>query len=84
MTAKAKGLFDAFNRAAPRWSDALFEEVFQIAGESSGYQDVKALVLEAEDQGQYPAVVENYAKELKNRHGNLPMEFWEIGRKYQI
>jgi len=84
MNGVVRQLFDAFDRAVPHWSDALFEEVFQIASAASCYHDVKELILEAEALGAYSKAVEHYARELKKRHGDLPVELLGIGAKYKI
>lgn len=85
MTKVVERLLSIFNSASKQsWTYADLENAL-IGNEGvDGYQDVKEIILEADANGIYPRVVENYVRTLKAAHGNLPCELERLGIKYKV
>lgn len=85
MTTKQKHILSLYSKMNPNtWSYADLEDsMVQLAG-CKGYQDVKPIILEADQVGIWLGVISNYLQTNKDAHGNLSMEFDHLASKYGI
>lgn len=85
MTKVTSSLLNVFNSASKgTWTYADLENAL-IGNEGvDNYQDVKEVILEADENVSLANVVEHYLRTLKAVDGNLPIELVRLGEKYKV
>lgn len=85
MTTKQKHILNLYGKMNPNtWSYADLENSMMLLAGCRDYQDVKSIILEADQAGIFPGVISNYLQTNKNAHGNLSLEFDQLAGKYGI
>lgn len=85
MTNEARMVLDAYEKKVPgAWSYADLENDLVGKADCSGYQDVKAIILEADSLGQYAKTVKHYLQTNKDAHGNVSCELEKLARKHDV
>ena len=81
MDYRIKNIFDVFAMRNDNWTDVELEKAILRDYPNEGYPFVKELILEADELGYWPKVIERYIRTNYQAYGNVSSELDRIANR---